>query len=45
MGIYIKGMEMTKDTSMMLLITPEGAVWELGDLEGKRAALHVGLIG
>ena len=34
MSILIKGVEMPKGTNMMLLISPEGEVWEMGDLLG-----------
>ena len=34
MGVYIEGIEMPKGTNAMYLITPEGDVWELGDLFG-----------
>lgn len=34
MGVYIKGVDMPKGTNMMLLISPEGEVYEMGDLLG-----------
>lgn len=34
MGVYLHNMEMPKGTNMMLLISPDGDVWEMGDLLG-----------
>lgn len=34
MSMLIEGVDMPKGTNMMLLISPEGEVWEMGDLMG-----------
>lgn len=34
MSMLIEGVDMPRGTNMMLLITPDGDVWEMGDLLG-----------
>ena len=34
MGIHVSGINMPKGSNMMLLISPDGDVWEMGDLLG-----------
>lgn len=34
MNMLLEGVDMPKGTNMMLLISPEGEVWEMGDLLG-----------
>lgn len=34
MSMLIEGVDMPKGTNMILLITPDGDVWEMGDLLG-----------
>ena len=34
MSMLIEGVDMPRGTNMMLLISPDGDVWEMGDLSG-----------